>query len=172
MRKRPFVQVLHTRQCGENEIEQLLSCLLMPPLNPMRLLNKLCKAGCLGLILRAEFFFHEYGRHVGMVPRSSLKEGKYSQVFSYCEQKRGIQQSSSVLPFHLKKLVSSSHKTHPKFAYKTAKPELQPGSKGLQPKSDGLQPSIQRYLGACQNLSSNHPKKTLRSPLRLLALPT
>ena len=54
MRKRPFVQVLHTRQCGENEIEQLLSCLLMPPLNPMRLLNKLCTAACLGLILRAE----------------------------------------------------------------------------------------------------------------------
>ena len=26
------------------------------------------------------FFFHEYGRRVGMVPRSSLKEGKYSQM--------------------------------------------------------------------------------------------
>ena len=26
------------------------------------------------------FFFHEYGRRVGMVPRSSLKEGKYNQV--------------------------------------------------------------------------------------------
>ena len=26
------------------------------------------------------FFFHEYGRHVGMVPRSSLKEGKYNQM--------------------------------------------------------------------------------------------
>ena len=25
-------------------------------------------------------FFHEYGRRVGMVPRSSLKEGKYSQM--------------------------------------------------------------------------------------------
>ena len=27
-----------------------------------------------------DFFFHEYGRRVGMVPRSSLKEGKYSQM--------------------------------------------------------------------------------------------
>ena len=26
------------------------------------------------------FFFHEYGRRVGMVPRSSLKEGKHSQM--------------------------------------------------------------------------------------------
>ena len=26
------------------------------------------------------FFFHEYGRRVGMVPRSSLKEGKYNQM--------------------------------------------------------------------------------------------
>ena len=26
------------------------------------------------------FFFHEYGRHVGMMPRSSLKEGKYNQM--------------------------------------------------------------------------------------------
>ena len=25
-------------------------------------------------------FFHEYGRRVGMVPRSSLKEGKYNQM--------------------------------------------------------------------------------------------
>ena len=25
-------------------------------------------------------FFHEYGRRVGMVPKSSLKEGKYSQM--------------------------------------------------------------------------------------------
>ena len=25
-------------------------------------------------------FFHEYGRRVGMVPRSSLKEGKHSQM--------------------------------------------------------------------------------------------
>ena len=29
---------------------------------------------------RKLFFFHEYGRRVGMVPRSSLKEGKYSQM--------------------------------------------------------------------------------------------
>ena len=27
-----------------------------------------------------DFFFHEYGRRVGMVPRSSLKEGKSSQM--------------------------------------------------------------------------------------------
>ena len=27
-----------------------------------------------------KFFFHEYGRRVGMVPRSSLEEGKYSQM--------------------------------------------------------------------------------------------
>ena len=26
------------------------------------------------------FFFHEYGRRVGMVPRSSLKEGKKRQM--------------------------------------------------------------------------------------------
>ena len=26
------------------------------------------------------FFFHEYGRRVGMVPRSSLKEGKNRQM--------------------------------------------------------------------------------------------
>ena len=28
----------------------------------------------------ALFFFHEYGRRVGMVLRSSLKEGKYNQM--------------------------------------------------------------------------------------------
>ena len=28
----------------------------------------------------ATFFFHEYGRRVGMVPRSSLKEGKKRQM--------------------------------------------------------------------------------------------
>ena len=28
----------------------------------------------------ANFFFHEYGRRVGMVPRSSLKEGKKRQM--------------------------------------------------------------------------------------------
>ena len=38
-----------------------------------------------GLLLVTEahleyFFFHEYGRRVGMVPRSSLKEGKNSQM--------------------------------------------------------------------------------------------
>ena len=26
------------------------------------------------------FFFHEFGRRVGMVPRSSLKKGKYNQM--------------------------------------------------------------------------------------------
>ena len=30
--------------------------------------------------LRPRFFFHEHGRRVGMVPRSSLKEGKNSQM--------------------------------------------------------------------------------------------
>ena len=29
---------------------------------------------------RYQFFFHEYGRRVGMVPRSSLKEGKNRQM--------------------------------------------------------------------------------------------
>ena len=29
------------------------------------------------------FFFHEYGRSVGMVPRSSLKEGKNSQMHQH-----------------------------------------------------------------------------------------
>ena len=33
------------------------------------------RSGCL-----PNFFFHEYGRRVGMVPRSSLKEGKNSQM--------------------------------------------------------------------------------------------
>ena len=31
-------------------------------------------------VLQARFFFHEYGRRVGMVPRSSLKEGKNNQM--------------------------------------------------------------------------------------------
>ena len=30
------------------------------------------------VVLQLTFFFHEYGRRVGMVPRSSLKEGKNS----------------------------------------------------------------------------------------------
>ena len=30
------------------------------------------------IVFRDSFFFHEYGRRVGMVPRSSLKEGKNS----------------------------------------------------------------------------------------------
>ena len=33
-----------------------------------------------GSSVEAQFFFHEYGRRVGMVPRSSLKEGKNSQM--------------------------------------------------------------------------------------------
>ena len=33
-----------------------------------------------GNVLWWVFFFHEYGRRVGMVPRSSLKEGKYNQM--------------------------------------------------------------------------------------------
>ena len=33
-----------------------------------------------GRTLNSMFFFHEYGRRVGMVPRSSLKEGKNSQM--------------------------------------------------------------------------------------------
>ena len=32
------------------------------------------------------FFFHEYGRRVGMVPRSSLKEGKNSQMVEKKDQ--------------------------------------------------------------------------------------
>ena len=31
-------------------------------------------------VARKAFFFHEYGRRVGMVPRSSLKEGKNRQM--------------------------------------------------------------------------------------------
>ena len=34
----------------------------------------------LTLVVPLTFFFHEYGRRVGMVPRSSLKEGKYNQM--------------------------------------------------------------------------------------------
>ena len=30
--------------------------------------------------LEGQFFFHEYGRRVGMVPRSSLKDGKNNQM--------------------------------------------------------------------------------------------
>ena len=33
-----------------------------------------------GHTLILDFFFHEYGRRVGMVPRSSLKEGKNRQM--------------------------------------------------------------------------------------------
>ena len=36
--------------------------------------------GCTSLGAKRCFFFHEYGRRVGMVPRSSLKEGKNSQM--------------------------------------------------------------------------------------------
>ena len=54
-------------------------------------LSSMCassSSGCtaLGMVgdseeeLWTEFFFHEYGRRVGMVPRSSLKEGKYNQM--------------------------------------------------------------------------------------------
>ena len=31
-------------------------------------------------IFEIVIFFHEYGRRVGMAPRSSLKEGKYNQM--------------------------------------------------------------------------------------------
>ena len=34
----------------------------------------------LSSVLGETFFFHEYGRRVGMVPRSSLKEGKNRQM--------------------------------------------------------------------------------------------
>ena len=51
-------------------------------------LAKNLQAGRLALVSRARppvnpsdtFFFHEYGRRVGMVPRSSLKGGKNSQM--------------------------------------------------------------------------------------------
>ena len=44
--------------------------------------GKYMPAGSVGSTsyLRMKFFFHEYGRRVGMVPRSSLKERKYSQM--------------------------------------------------------------------------------------------
>ena len=38
------------------------------------------RASTFGLAPSPAFFFHEYGRRVGMVPRSSLKEGKNSQM--------------------------------------------------------------------------------------------
>ena len=48
------------------------------------------KVGALASVFRTDwapvartmiaFFFHEYGRRVGMVPRSSLKEGKNRQM--------------------------------------------------------------------------------------------
>ena len=48
-----------------------------------RQLAPLCTAQAIracSLSQESRFFFHEYGRRVGMVPRSSLKEGKYSQM--------------------------------------------------------------------------------------------
>ena len=38
-------------------------------------------------------FFHEYRRRVGMVPRSSLKEGKYSQMVE--KRTKTIQQKTN-----------------------------------------------------------------------------
>ena len=40
----------------------------------------MCSQGGLCEELSEGFFFHEYGRRVGMVPRSSLKEGKNRQM--------------------------------------------------------------------------------------------
>ena len=34
----------------------------------------------ISVLMRLTFFFREYGRRVGMVPRSSLKEGKKRQM--------------------------------------------------------------------------------------------
>ena len=53
--------------------------------HPNRCLLDCCFGGwhcrtCLADRLQQDFFFHECGRRVGMVPRSSLKEGKYSQM--------------------------------------------------------------------------------------------
>ena len=45
------------------------------PMNPEEIVPEGAFAGVPRL-----FFFHEYGRRVGMVPRSSLKEGKSSQM--------------------------------------------------------------------------------------------
>ena len=45
-----------------------------------RLLHAAGKAGGSRFGAALSFFFHEYGRRVGMVPRSSLKEGKYNQM--------------------------------------------------------------------------------------------
>ena len=39
-----------------------------------------CEKGETGETLDNPIFFHEYGRRVGMVPRSSLKEGKNRQM--------------------------------------------------------------------------------------------
>ena len=41
--------------------------------------RQLERAGLL-CVKRCSIFFHEYGRYVGMMPRSSLKEGKYNQM--------------------------------------------------------------------------------------------
>ena len=38
----------------------------------------------------SKFFFHECGRRVGMVPRSSLKEGKYNQMVQKGQRKQAL----------------------------------------------------------------------------------
>ena len=65
----------------------LLTNRAAPAKHPITTFATRC-SGCLVTVLRVErspldwhrFFFHEYGRRVGMVPRSSLKEGKNSQM--------------------------------------------------------------------------------------------
>ena len=63
------------------------SCLCVGP--PPRLLEEACRCCARSVpVVRTRilsdplfgFFFHEYGRRVGMVPRSSLKGGKNSQM--------------------------------------------------------------------------------------------
>ena len=50
------------------------------PLGGLLMFRPMPAHGCKPELLAWLFFFHEHGRHVGMMPRSSLKEGKYNQM--------------------------------------------------------------------------------------------
>ena len=82
-------EVLHSQECLEGCPLHDIPLAVHVPMNPQEMVPEGAFAGLPrlrhvsiepGIRFVGAFFSHEYGRRVGMVPRSSLKEGKNSQM--------------------------------------------------------------------------------------------
>ena len=74
-----------TANCSTVFLPQVAGCLALKPLRSAARYNgcmqlKELPIGLAPTLSLGTIFFHEYGRRVGMVPRSSLKEGKNRQM--------------------------------------------------------------------------------------------